>query len=120
MVSHTLHLKSANVVNPTPPLTSAKVVSLVPSLLSLIDHVINLVTSLVELVDKVVDPIPSLVDPTLPLMIETQAVDPFPPVDPIILLENETQVVYLMSLSIDPTLSLESKPNSSHVFLVDT
>jgi hypothetical protein len=35
-------------------------------------------------------------------------------------LENETQVVDLMSLSINPTLSLESKPDSSHVFLVDT
>jgi hypothetical protein len=35
-------------------------------------------------------------------------------------LENETQVVDLMLLSIDPTLPLESKPDSAHVFLIDT
>ena len=34
-------------------------------------------------------------------------------------LENETKVVDLMSLSIDPTLPLESKPDSTHVFLID-
>jgi hypothetical protein len=34
-------------------------------------------------------------------------------------LENETQVVDLMSLSIDHTLPLESKPDTAHVFLVD-
>jgi hypothetical protein len=68
----------------------------------------------------VVDLIPSLVDPSLSLESATQAVDLFPPVDPILPLENETQVVDLMSLSIDPTLPLESKPNFAHVFLVDT
>jgi hypothetical protein len=47
-------------------------------------------------------------------------VDLFPPVDPILPLENETQVIDLMSLSIDLTLPLESKPDSSHVFLIDT
>jgi hypothetical protein len=133
LVSPTLHLKSDNVVNPAPPLTSAKVVAPVPSSVSLVDHVVNLVTSLVEPVDKVVDPIPSSVDPSLPLESATQvidpalplesatkAVDPFPPVDPILPLENETQVIDLMSLSIDPTLPLESKPDSAHVFLVDT
>jgi hypothetical protein len=113
-------LKSSNVVNPTPPLTSSKVVALVPSSSSLVDHVVNLVTSLVEPVDKVVDPIPSSVDLALLLESATQAVDPFPPVDPILPLENETQVVDLMSLSINPTLPLESKPDSAHVFLVDT
>jgi hypothetical protein len=35
-------------------------------------------------------------------------------------LENETKVVDLMSLSVDPILLLESKPNASHIFLVDT
>jgi hypothetical protein len=45
-------------VNPTPPLTSAKVVSSVPSSFSPVDRVVNLVTSLVKLVDKVVDSIP--------------------------------------------------------------
>jgi hypothetical protein len=35
-------------------------------------------------------------------------------------LENETQVVNLISPLVDPTLSLESKPDTAHVFLVDT
>jgi hypothetical protein len=47
-------------------------------------------------------------------------VDPFPPIDPIIRLENETQVVDIISPSVDPTLSLESKPDTAHVFLIDT
>jgi hypothetical protein len=93
---------------------------LAPSSVSQVDHVINLVMSLVEPVDKVVDLIPSLVDPTLPLESTTQVVDPFPPIDPILPLDNETQVVNLMSLSIDPTFPLDSKPNTAHVFLVDT
>jgi hypothetical protein len=92
----------------------------VPSPVNPVDHVVNLVTSLVEPVDKVVDPIPSSVNPTLPSESETQAVDPFPPVDPILPLENETQVVDLISSSVDPTLPLESKPDTAHVFLVDT
>jgi hypothetical protein len=92
----------------------------VPSPVNLVDHVVNLVMSLVEPVDKVVDPIPSLVNPTLPLESETQAVDQFPLVDPILPLENETQVVDLISPSVDHTLSLESKPDTTHVFLVDT
>jgi hypothetical protein len=69
-------------VNPTPPLTSAKVVAPVPSSVSLVDHVVNLVMSLVEPVDKVVDPIPYSVDPALPLEMETQDVDTFLVVDP--------------------------------------
>jgi hypothetical protein len=108
------------VVNPTPPLTSSKAVALVPSLVSLVDHVVNPVTSLFEPVDKVVDLIPSSVNPALPLESATQVVDLFPPVNPILPLENKTQVVDLMSLSIDPTLPLESKPDYAHVFLVDT
>jgi hypothetical protein len=79
-----------------------------------------LIKSLVEPIDKVVDPIPSSVDPTLLLESETQEVNLFPPVDPIIPLENETQVVDLISTSVDPTLVLESKPDTVHVFLVDT
>jgi hypothetical protein len=120
LVIPTLHLKSANVVNPTPPLTGAKVVAPIPSSISSVDHIINLVTSLVEPVGKVVDSIPSSVDPTLLLESETQVIDPFPPVNPILPLENETQVVDLMSLSINPTFSLESKPDYAHVFLIDT
>jgi hypothetical protein len=68
----------------------------------------------------VVDPIPSSVNPTLPSESETQAVDPFPPVDPILPLENETQVVDPISPSVGPTLLLESKPDTTHVFLIDT
>jgi hypothetical protein len=92
----------------------------VPSPVNPVDHVVNLVTSLVEPVDKVVELIPSSVNPTLPLESATQAVDSFPPIDPILPLENETQVVDLISPSIDPTLPLESKPDTAHVFLVDT
>jgi hypothetical protein len=120
LVSPTLHMKSANVINPTPPLRSAKVVSLVPLSVRMVDHFVNMVTSLVELVEKVVDMIPYSVHPALLLESATQAVDPFPYFNPILPLGNETQVVYLMSLSINPTLPLESKPNSAYVFLVDT
>jgi hypothetical protein len=102
-----------------PPIVDGMINS-VPSSVSLVDQVVNLVTSLVEPVDKVIDPIPSSVNPTLPIESATQAVDPFPPVDPILPLENETQVVDLISSSVDPTLPLESKPDTAHVFLVDT
>jgi hypothetical protein len=61
-----------------------------------------------------------LVDPILPLENVTQVVDLLPSVDPIPSLENETQVVDLISPSVDPTLPLESKPDTAHVFLVDT
>jgi hypothetical protein len=96
------------------------VINLVPSSVSLVDHVVNMVTSLVEPVQKVVNPIPSSVDPTPLLESETQVVDLFPSIDPIIPLENAIQVVYLISSSVDPTLPLESKPGTTHVFLVDT
>jgi hypothetical protein len=85
-----------------------------------VDHVVNLLTSLVEPVDEVVESIPFSVNPALPLESETQAVDPFTPVDPILPLENETQVVDLISPSVNPTLPLESKPDTAHVFLIDT
>jgi hypothetical protein len=92
----------------------------VPSPVNPVDHVVNLVTSLVELVDKVVELIPSSVNPNFLLESETQAVDSFPPIDPILPLENETQVVDLISPSVDPTLPIESKLDTAHVFLVDT
>jgi hypothetical protein len=72
------------------------------------------------LVEKVVDPIPSSVDPTLPLESETQAVDPFPAVNPILCLENLTPVIDSILLSVNPTLPLESKPDIAHIFFVDT
>jgi hypothetical protein len=101
------------------PLVVDGMINPVPLSVNPIDHVVNLVTSLVEPVDKVVDPIPSSVNPPLSLESVTQAVDPFPHVDPILPLENETQLVDLISPSVDPTLSLESKPDTAHVFLVD-
>jgi hypothetical protein len=68
----------------------------------------------------VVDPIPSSVNPTLPSESEPKAVDPFTPVDPILPLKNEIQVVDLISPLVDPTLPLESKHDTDHIFLVDT
>jgi hypothetical protein len=102
-----------------PPVVDGMVNS-TPLSVNMVDHVVNMVTSLVEIVDEVVDPVPSSVDPTLPLESETQAVDPFLPIYPILPLENATQVVDLISLSVHPTLSLESKPDTTHVFSVDT
>jgi hypothetical protein len=102
-----------------PPIVDG-MINPVPSSVNPVDHVVNLVMSSFELVDKVVDLISSLVDPTLLLESETKEIDPFPPVDPILPLENETQTVDLISSSVDPTLPLESKPDTAHVFLVDT
>ena len=56
---------------------------------------------------KVTDPAPSLVSPTLPLK-SAKVVYPIPP------------LVDLIQSSVDPTLLLESKPNTAHVFLVHT
>jgi hypothetical protein len=88
--------------------------------------VVDLIPSLVNLVlpserkTKEVDLIPSSVDPTLLLESVTQVVDPFPPVDPILPLENSTPVVDPISSSVDSTLLLESKPDTAHVFVIDT
>jgi hypothetical protein len=92
----------------------------VPSSVSPVDQVVNMVTSLVEPINKVVDSIPSSVDPTLPLESKTHAVNAFPSVNPILPLENSTQVVNQISSSVDPSLPLESKPDIAHIFLVDT
>jgi hypothetical protein len=80
-------LSSYNKLTLNPPVVDG-MINLVPLLVSLVDQVVNLVTSLVEPVDKVVDPIPFSVDPTLPLETETQALDLFPSIDPILPLEN--------------------------------
>jgi hypothetical protein len=77
-------------VNPTPPLTSAKVIDLVPSSVNPTLHLKHA---------KVVDLIPSSVNPTLPLK-SVYVVDSIPSL-------------------VDPTLPLESKPNTTDVFLVD-
>jgi hypothetical protein len=56
---------------------------------------------------KVTDPVPSSVSPTLPLK-SVEVVYPSPPlVDPI-------------QSSVDPTLLIESKPDTAHVFLINT
>jgi xanthosine utilization system XapX-like protein len=102
-----------------PPIVDG-MINPVPLSVSPVDQVVNLVTSWDEPIDQVVDPIPSLVNPTIPLENETQAVDLLPPVDRILPLENENQVVDLISPLVDPTLPLESKPDTSHVFIVDT
>jgi hypothetical protein len=91
----------------------------VPSSVNPVDHVVNLVTYLVEPVDKVIDLIPYSVDPTLPLESETRVVDSFPPFEPILPSENETQVVDLIPSLIDSTLPLESKLDTAHIFLID-
>jgi hypothetical protein len=106
-------------ISPNPPVVDG-MINPVPPSVNPVDHVVNLVTSLVEPVDQVVEPIPSSVNPTFLLESETQAVDSFPPVDPILPLENETQVVDLISSSVDPTLPLESKPDTAHVLLIAT
>jgi hypothetical protein len=79
-----------SLIDPTPPLTSAKVTDPVPSSVSPTLHPKSA---------KVVDLIPSSVNPTLPL--------------------KSVYVVDLIPSSVDPTLSLKSKPDTTHIFLVD-
>jgi hypothetical protein len=85
-------------INPTLPLRSAKVVNPFSPSVDPIPPLRNV---------KVTDPIPSSVSPTLPLK-SAKVVYPSPPlVDPI-------------PSSVDPTLLLESKPDTTHVFLINT
>jgi hypothetical protein len=98
-------LKSAQVIDPVPssisptlPLRSAKVVDLVFPLVDPIPPLRNV---------KVTDPVPSSVSPTLPLK-SAKVVYPSPP------------LVDMIQSSVDTTLLLESKPDTTHVFLVDT
>jgi hypothetical protein len=85
-------------VSPTLPLKSAKVVDPVSPSVDPIPPLRNV---------KVTDPVPSSVSPTLPLK-SAKVVYPSPPlVDPI-------------QSSVDPTPLLESKPDTAHVFLVNT
>jgi hypothetical protein len=104
-------------VNPTPPLMSDKVADLVPSSINPTLHlksakVVNPFSPSVDPISplrnvKVTDLVPSLVSPTLPLK-SSKVVYLSPPlVDPI------------QSL-VDPTPLLEIKPDTSHVFLVNT
>jgi hypothetical protein len=104
-------------VDPTPPLMSAKVTDPFPSSVSPTlplksAKVVNLVSPSVDPIPplrnvEVTDPVPSSVSPTLPLK-SAQVVYLSPPlVDPI-------------QSSVDPTLLLESKPDTAHVFLINT
>jgi hypothetical protein len=134
-VSPTLHLKSAKVVslvtslvNPTLPLRSAKVTDLVPSSVSPTLHsksskVVSLVTSLVNPTlplrsSKVTDLVPSSASPTLHpksakvVSLVTSSANPS-------LSLKSTKVVDPSPPLVDPTLPLESKLDTSHVFLVD-
>jgi hypothetical protein len=105
-ISPTLHQKSVtqvvdpflSSVNPTLSLTSAKVIDPVPSSVSPTLHPKSA---------KLIDPVPSSVNPTLPLK-SAKVVDPSP------------LVIDPSSPLVDPTLPLESKPDTAHVFLIDT
>jgi hypothetical protein len=118
----------------------------VPYPVSPVDQVVNLVSSSIEPRTQVDDPIPSSIAPSLHQKSDTKVVDlvspsfdPIPPlrnvkvtdlvlssVSPTLPLKS-AKVVYPspplvdpIQSSVDPTLSLESKPDIAHVFLVDT
>jgi hypothetical protein len=74
----------------------------VPSSVSPVDQVVNLVSASIEPQTQVADPVPSSVSPALHQESDTKAVDSSPSVDPILPLENETQVVNPVSPSVDP------------------
>jgi hypothetical protein len=115
-------------VNPTPPLRSFKVTDPVPSSVSPTLHpksakVVSLVTSSVNPTPsltsaKVLSLITSLVNPTLPLTSAKVIALVTSSVNPTLPLKS-AKVVDSIPSSIDPTLPLESKPNSTHVFLIE-
>jgi hypothetical protein len=84
------------------PLLVDGLVNPVPSPVSLVDQVVNLVSSSIEPQTQVADPVPSSISPALHPKSDTKAVNLFPPVDPILPLENEAPVVDSVSPSIDP------------------
>jgi hypothetical protein len=85
-------------VSPTLPLKSAKVVGPVSPSVDPIPPLRNV---------KVTDPVPSSISPTLPLK-SAKVVYPSPP------------LVHPIQYSVDPTLLLESKLDTAHVFLINT
>jgi hypothetical protein len=103
-------------VDPTPPLTSDKVTdpdasSVSPTLPLKSSKVVDLVLPSVDPIPplrnvKVTDPVPSSINPTLPLK-SAKVVYPSP------------SLIDLIQSSVDPTLLLESKPDTAHVFLVN-
>jgi hypothetical protein len=93
-ISPTLHQKSdTKVVDPVSPLVDP-----IPPLRNV----------------EVTDPAPSLVSPTLPLKSAQVVYPSLPLVDP------SPPLVDPIQSSVDPTLLLESKPDTAHVFLVNT
>jgi hypothetical protein len=125
-ISPALHQKSdtqvvdpvPSSINPTLPLESdTKVVDLSPP----VDPILPL-----ENETQVVDPVFPSVDPTPPLM-SVKVTDTVPSsVSPTLPLKS-AQVVYpsppsidLIQSSVDPTLLLESKPDTAHVFIINT
>jgi hypothetical protein len=125
-------------ISPNPSLVD-RMVNPVPSSVNTVDQVVNLVSSSIEPLIKVADLVPSSINPTFYLESETHMTDPVPSlVSPTLHLKSakvvspntssvnptphmkSANVVNPIPSSIDPTLPLESKPDFSHVFLVDT
>jgi hypothetical protein len=114
--THVVDLVSPS-IDPIPPLRNAKVTNPVPSSVSptlplksakVVDPVSPSVDPIPPLRSaKVVDLVPSSVSPTLPLK-SAKVVYPSPP-----LVDPSPPLVY-------PTLPLESKPDTAHVFLINT
>jgi hypothetical protein len=130
---------------PSDPSLVDGLINPVPSPVSPVDQVVNLVSSSIEPRTQVVDLVPSSINPALHQESDTKAIDPISPsVDPISPLRNvkvtdlvpslvsptlplkSDKVVYPspplvdpIQSSVNPTLLLESKPNISHVFLVN-
>jgi hypothetical protein len=94
-------LKGYRKISSDPSLVDG-LVNPVPSPVSPVDQVVNLVSASIEPQTQVTDPVPSSISPTLPLESDTKEVDLFPPVDPILPLENATQVINPVSPSVDP------------------
>jgi hypothetical protein len=102
----TLSLESdTKAVNPFPPVDPILPLENETQVVDLVSPSVDPIPPLRNV--KVTDPVPSSVSHTLPLK-SAQVAYPSPPlVDPI-------------QSSVDPTLLLESKPDTAHVFLVNT
>jgi hypothetical protein len=88
-------------------------VNLVPSPVSPVHQVVNLVSSSIEPRTQVVDSVPSLISPTLHQKSDTKVVDLFSSsVDPILSLESDTKEVNLFA-PVDPILPMD---NETQVF----
>jgi hypothetical protein len=105
-INPALHQKSdTKAVNPFPPVDPIFPLETETQVVDPVSPSVNPIPPLRNV--KVADLVPSSVSPTLPLK-SAKVVNSSPPlVDPI-------------QSSVDPTLSLESKPDTAHVFLIDT